>query len=742
MQQAGAEVLYLTTSFRGVPGLQGVVNAAFEPHMRGGTQADWVPLSPARPEPPDRPSVVALPVPAPYGKYGKVYKYAIQDSFPDAVGAFVEWLVNQSGWTVSERERPDALVPIEARHVCLLFKRFQSWGEDVTRPYVRALEARRLPHVLVGGRSYHEREEVLALRNALTAIEWPDDELRVYATLHGPMFALGDDVLLAFREAAGSLHPLRRHELAALPAAVHEVAAALEILGRLHIGRNARPVADTVGRLLEATRAHAGFAIWPTGEQALANVLRVMDLGRRFEAGGAGSFRAFVERLEDEASAHVSSDAPVVEEGAEGVRMMTVHKAKGLEFPVVVLVDPTAPPRHEKPTRWVDVGQRIWAEALTGLAPRELLEHADEVLERDDEEAVRLAYVAATRARDLLVVPVVGDAPLEGWLSILDPAILPPSARRRSPAPARGCPAFGLDSVASWRLNVERDPTWSVAPGEHQPAAGSHRVVWWDPNVLQLECDGDVGLRQQSILAADETLVSSERGERAHADWQLRRSGLLAAGAAPSRRVRSATEVAGAVIAAGLPALEPSPAGAGAAGALPGAPFPAAAPVEHLDVDVGDRRGRPHGKRFGTLVHAVLAEVDLDAGAAAIAATGEAVGRLLGCTATEVAAATHATERALAHPLMRSAAAAARAGACRREVPVMVRAPDGALLEGVVDLCFREETAQGRCWVVVDFKTDVELVAEPHGYDTQVRIYAEAIARATGERARGALLRV
>ena len=52
-----------------------------------------------------------------------------------------------------------------------------SFGDDVTRAYVRALEARRIPHVLVGGRSFHEREEVEALRNALAAIEWPDDEL-------------------------------------------------------------------------------------------------------------------------------------------------------------------------------------------------------------------------------------------------------------------------------------------------------------------------------------------------------------------------------------------------------------------------------------------------------------------------------------------------------------------------------------------------------------------------------------
>ena len=52
----------------------------------------------------------------------------------------------------------------------------------------------------MGGRSFHDREEVIALRNALTAIEWPDDELKVFATLRGPFFALGDEALLAFRQ--------------------------------------------------------------------------------------------------------------------------------------------------------------------------------------------------------------------------------------------------------------------------------------------------------------------------------------------------------------------------------------------------------------------------------------------------------------------------------------------------------------------------------------------------------------
>ena len=123
--------------------------------------------------------LLLCPVPKPYGDYGKIIEWRINESFPDAVGAFVAWLVNESGWTVEEE---GGTVAIRARHIAILFRRFRQFRTDVTRAYVRALEARRIAHVLVGGRSFHDREEVIALRNVLTAIEWPDDELRVFAT--------------------------------------------------------------------------------------------------------------------------------------------------------------------------------------------------------------------------------------------------------------------------------------------------------------------------------------------------------------------------------------------------------------------------------------------------------------------------------------------------------------------------------------------------------------------------------
>jgi len=77
-------------------------------------------------------------------------------------------------------------------------------------------------------------------------------------------------------------------------------------------------------------------------------------------------------------------------------------------------------------------------------------------------------------------------------------------------------------------------------------------------------------------------------------------------------------------------------------------------------------------------------------------------------------------------------------GHCRRETPLTLREPDGALVDGIVDLAFLDDGV----WTVVDFKTDRELDKELPVYRSQVRLYAAAIAAATGQEARPVLLRV
>ena len=229
----------------------------------------------------------------------------------------MSWLVRDSGWQVAERlpaggaggmapaESAWTRVPVEARHICILFRRFESFGTDMTRSYVEALEARDVPHLLVGGRSLHAKEEVTTLRAALAAVEYPDDELSIFATLRGSLFAIEDAALLEYHQRFGRLHPFRLPKVPIDGEAAQErfapIVEALTALCEAHRMRNQVPVAETSGRLLETTRAQAGFVMRPGGEQALANVMHIADLARRYEAGGGLSFRGFVEQLADAA---------------------------------------------------------------------------------------------------------------------------------------------------------------------------------------------------------------------------------------------------------------------------------------------------------------------------------------------------------------------------------------------------------------------------------------------------------
>jgi ATP-dependent helicase/nuclease subunit A len=735
---SGATLLQLTTSFRAVPSIQRLVNRAFSGVVRQDArtlQAAYVPLAPYREERGAAPagagapaiaqaSIVALPVPSPYGTHGGVTKTAIRASLPGAIAAFVQWLLTESGWTVTARDHPERL-PVEARHVCLLLKHFSGWGEDRTQPYVDALEARAIPHLLVGGKSFHIREEVECLRTALAAIEWPDDQLSLFATLRGPLFAIGDEELLVWRARVGRLHPYARpsRDGAPAPERLAPVANALALIRDLHRLRNARPVEETIHDLLTATRAHAGFVLRPRGEQVLANVMRVADLARAYETSGGLSFRGFLERLEREAETD-APEAPILEEGSEGVRIMTVHKAKGLEFPVVILADPTANLGPAHATRYVDPGSGRCALRVAGCAPWDLVDHEADEIARERAEGIRVAYVAATRARDLLVVPVLGDDPFgggwpgaeEGWVAPVQRAVYPHQARRHSPLDPPDGPRFGADSVLDRPAGDAPGPR-TVRPGLHaigEAADQRYAVLWWDPHALDLRAAPVSGIRHDALIRdTDPGIVAA--GRRAYDQWRADRDRVLVRAGHPSMAPQPVAER---VRKAG-PEVDPLAATAGIVDAALGVP-------------------KPGGRRFGTLVHAVLALAPLDAAPQDIAGLTEAQGRILGAPPDEVDAAGRLVAALLAHPLLRRAEAAWRAGRCRRESPLAWLEPDGTLVEGVLDLAFED----GDGWTVLDFKTDRELGEAVEHYRRQVALYARGLAAATGRTARGLLVRL
>jgi ATP-dependent exoDNAse (exonuclease V) beta subunit len=720
LERSGAVRLELRKSFRGVPNIQRVVNQAFAPIMDGNPatlQARYVPLEPSRRDHPGQPSVVALPVPSPYSQRF-ITARKIEESLPDAIGAYVEWLVKESGWTVTERRAPGVRKPLEARHVCILFRRFLSYGEDVTRPYVEALEARGVRHLLVGGRTFHDREEIETLRAALMAIEWPDDQLSVFATLRGALFAIGDEELLEFHSLSRSFHPFRIPE--GPPPHLQCVADALNMLRSLHHARNRQPVAETIASLLTATRAHVGFVLRPGGEQALANVLHVAELARQYELDGGMSFRGFVETLHAEASVHRPAEAPILEEGSDGVRLMTVHKAKGLEFPVVILADITARLTPYDASRHIDPGRNLCAMRIGGWAPKDLNDQRDNELLREGAEGERVAYVAATRARDLLVVPAIGDEPYgEGWIAPLNRAIYPAEDVRREQTAAPGCPAFKSRDTVLKRPDGDPASFLTMCPGLHSVGEQGNEasVVWWSPDAITLGVQAPLGLRRDDLIVKDVPPAVLRSQLDAYEAWRAQRRAAVDHAKVPSIRVLTATEWV--------------KSGSGDWGLG----------IDAIGVSVESARAgasRPGGKRLGTLVHAVLADMPLDADARIVARLAEGHGRVLAATDDEVAAVKEVVDVVARHPVWQAAAKAGSEGLCYRETPVTLRIDDQTLVEGNVDLAF----VAGDEVVVVDFKTDRELEGALDVYTRQVQTYAAAVGAALGKKSRGVLLRV
>ncbi len=722
LEERGAKRIELTRSFRGTPNIQQLVNAAFEPVMDGDRdthQARYVPLEPSRLDHPGQPSVVVLPVPAPYGQRF-IAAREIERCLPDAVGAYVDWLVKSSGWTVTERHAPGRRIPIEPRHICILFRRFVSYGEDITRAYVESLEARGVKHLLVGGKAFHDRDEIETLRAALMAIEWPDDQLSVFATLRGALFAIGDEELLEYHSIGGRFHPFRIPE--SLPTGLEPIREALTLLRALHAERNRRPVSDTITALLDHTRAHVGFVLRPGGEQALANVLHVSELARQYELEGGMSFRGFVEALREAAQGGQAAEAPILEEGSDGVRLMTVHKAKGLEFPVVILADITARLTPWDASRHVDHGRSLCALRIGGWSPKDLNDHKALELAREQKEGERVAYVAATRARDLLIVPAVGDEPYtEGWVSPLNAAIYPAETERRVQSNAEGCPQFqSKDSVLS-RPNGDPASRSTVCPGEHR-IASSHTVVWWspEPQALSLNVQAPFGLRRDDLIVKDVHPDILRRGLAEYESWKAERAADVESASQASIDVITATQAA---------TLDK-------------------AGIDEVPVTVvatSAETSRPAGVRFGSLVHALIADVPLNGDSdRVLLSLSDAHGRILGATREEIVAAREAVATLLRHPLLVAAARAEREGQCYRETPVTYRLESGVLIEGYVDLAYRD----GHSVVVVDFKTDRELDGGIEGYQKieryqkQVSLYATAIGRTAGLPTQAFLMRV
>jgi ATP-dependent helicase/nuclease subunit A len=240
--------------------------------------------------------------------------------------------------------------------------------------------------------------------------------------------------------------------------------------------------------------------------------------------------------------------------------------------------------------------------------------------------------------------------------------------------------------------------------------------VWWDPQCLHLGATSSFGLRRDDLIVKDGDMFAVEDRLVAYERWRSERDAVVENASRPALRVQTATSWA-------------------ASAAEQGLDLALADEGDITIVELPGAANRPRGRGFGTLVHAVLATVPLDAQVPVVRRTAETQGRLLQATEAEVEAAAVVVCAVLGHELI----ARARAGAAlKRESPVTWIQKDGTMIEGVLDLAFEEAGVT----TVVDFKTDHELSAGEARYRAQVQQYVNAVARATGRPATGVLFKV
>ena len=450
-RRGDGRVLHLSENHRSAPAVLDLVNAVFESCMRPGPGA--------------RPYQVSFGeadrlVPRRQGGASPACEIMVDAEEGNAaerrarearaiagrIGALVS---GRAGVAVRERGPDGVERPRVPRHgdVAILFRRLTQIGE-----YERTLRQAGIPYRMARGGGFYQASEVRDLGELLSSLGEPGDALAWAALLRSPFCGISDGVLLlasrmglgtlwrrepgevveavrrAWNEAAGVSSAPRPDPLPAMrgegapPSPQTEsgiapppgVIAELERLRRFLVEwRALRALRGRLGpheileRAAERLDLEAALLAGPEGERRAFNVRKAVVMARRFaEAGGTAA--GFATRLRDMAARpprEPEADLPA----EDAVAVLSVHQAKGLEWPVVFVADMAARPRGDARRAFLDDRGRVCA-ACFDLATEEFVatgsvEAAREEASRAEAaESRRLLYVALTRARDYLVL--------------------------------------------------------------------------------------------------------------------------------------------------------------------------------------------------------------------------------------------------------------------------------------------------------------------------------------------------
>ena len=520
-------VLDLSLNFRSRPQVVNWVNGVFSnlirPSEEGFYQPPYRPIIASCPER-EEASVLLMPL-APQIPVGNGAATDLRAAEARTMASFIKNIVTE-GWPVWDRQDGKKR-KINYGDVGILFR-----AKEAIDLYEEEFRDFEVPYRVAGGRRYYSRQEMGALLAVLSAIDNPKDKVALTAALRSPFFSVSDEELF--------LLICKGHALDYLSSGVESggfaesIRDAFSVLRELYGLRNEMAVPRFLLRLYEKTRVLPFLYLKPQGDQKVANLIKVVDMARSLAEQGLVTLRSFVKFVRKMESAEVEEgESPLAEESEDAVRIMTIHKAKGLEFPLVVVADAAYQSRgrgaegivnRQEGSLEARLGNHAVNLATLGWEAGKEKERVREVAEN-----CRLLYVAATRARDYLVVPLIpGDkkkflAPLWADLGIASEV---PFGKDLHPCGGQGPTVRVYDSR---KLDVEKKelkPFRIGVDGKRRKPVSQSLVQFkdWKQELESVRTKGKQS--ERVVAAAGEVMEKADQG-RPFQEWKPNRAALL-----------------------------------------------------------------------------------------------------------------------------------------------------------------------------------------------------------------------
>lgn len=460
-------IVQVTANFRSEPGILEHVNSCFQAPFTGGGQPGYVALAPTlEGHKGSVPCAAKLTVDVQALSAGQQ-----RDAEAEAVAVLCRRLVG----ALDVRRRDGSRTPLRPGDIALL----APTGSELWR-YERALEAQGLGVASQAGKALMRRQETQDVLSLMRTLADPFDTLAFGAFLRGPMVGLTEARLLAVTAALppGADGRAAAFTLQTDPALVAD-AEAREILEALQALRRRAASATPAVLMAEAAerlnlRVVLALRTGDRGGRAIANLDALMTLARPYRVSGLAAFVA--DLTADWENGRGLSEGRI-DESDEAISLVTIHSAKGLEWPVVIPINTGTQLRGPEQFVHRQSDDTLhWV--LGGLSPPHLAAAQAEEAAGAARERERLWYVACTRARDVLILPELVGASPTSWAKIIDlrAARLPeldvatlPDAPRRRPAVEPNEQTAEVFAAEAEAVAAAAPPVAWRRPSDHDP---------------------------------------------------------------------------------------------------------------------------------------------------------------------------------------------------------------------------------------------------------------------------------